>query len=198
LPPTFVGLTGGIGAGKSEALAAFERAGAATLASDRVAHELLRSGQVRDQLVERWGEEVVREGEIDRGRVAEIVFEAPGELEWLESELHPRVADRIAAWRAELPPSAKLAVVEVPLLFETGLEGVFDAVVCIVAEDAERERRAAERGLAGFEGRSERQLSQDEKAARAAHVIDNDGTLADLDAKIAELVDELIGSGHSR
>ena len=189
MPPTFVGLTGGIGAGKSEALAAFERAGAATLASDRVAHELLRNGEVRNRLVERWGEDVVRGEEIDRGRIAKIVFEAPEELEWLESELHPRVADRIAAWRAELPQDAKLAVVEVPLLFEAGLEGVFDAVVCIVAEDAERERRAA--GLAGFEGRSERQLSQDEKAARATHVIDNDGTLADLDAKIAELAGEL-------
>jgi dephospho-CoA kinase len=197
LPPTLVGLTGGIGAGKSEALAAFERAGAATLASDQVVHELLRSGEVRSRLEERFGDEVAPGGEIDRRKVAEIVFDRPEELEWLEAELHPRVGERIAAWRAELPPEAKLAVIEVPLLFEAGLEGIFDAVVSVIAPDEQRERRAAERGLASLEGRSGRQLSQEEKAARAAHVISNDGTLADLEAKIADLADELTGSGGS-
>jgi dephospho-CoA kinase len=197
LPPTFVGLTGGIGAGKSEALAAFGRAGAATLASDRVVHELLRTDELRELLVERWGEDVAPGGEVDRGRIAEIVFGRPEELAWLESELHPRVGKRIAAWREELPVDAKLAVVEVPLLFETGMEKAFDAVVSVVAEDKRREERMAGRGLAGLGGRSGRQLSQEEKAARATHVISNDGTLADLDAKIADLVGELTRSGDS-
>jgi len=195
LPPAFVGLTGGIGAGKSEALAAFERAGAATLASDAVVHELLRGKELRGRLVERWGEGVAPGDAIDRGRVAEIVFDRPEELAWLEAELHPRVGERVAAWRAQLPPETALAVVEVPLLFETGMEKIFDAVVCVVAEDGVRERRAAERGLGGLGGRSGRQLSQAEKAARATHVIANEGTLADLDAKIADLVGELTRSG---
>ncbi len=198
MAPTFVGLTGGTGAGKSEALAAFERAGAAGLASDSVVHELLRTGELRERLVERWGEDVAPGGEIDRGRVAEIVFERPDELRWLESELHPRVGKRIAAWRDALPADMKLAVVEVPLLFETGMEKAFDAIVCVVAEDELRESRSKRSGLAGLGGRSGRQLSQEEKAARATHVISNDGTLADLDAKIVDLVGELIGSGDSK
>jgi dephospho-CoA kinase len=193
--PTFVGLTGGISSGKSEALAAFERAGAATLASDDVVHDLLRDEGLRERLVERWGEEIAPNGEVDRARVAEIVFERPEELAWLEAEVHPLVADRFAAWRAGLPDGVELAVVEVPLLFETGMESVFDAVVAVVADDRLREDRASGRELAGLEGRGARQLSQEEKAARATHVIANDGTLAELEARIEELVRELTGSG---
>jgi dephospho-CoA kinase len=198
LPPIFVGLTGGIGAGKSEALAAFARAGAATLASDRVVHELLQTGEMRDRLVERWGGEVAPRGEIDRGRVGEIVFQNPEELAWLEAELHPPVGKRIADWREALPGDTKLAVVEVPLLFETGMEKLFDAVVCVVADATLRQRRLGGLGLAGLEGRTGRQLSQDEKAARATHVISNDGTLADLQARIAELAVELTGNGDGK
>ena len=189
MPPTFVGLTGGVGAGKSEALAAFERAGAATLASDLVVHDLLRSDELRRRLVDRWGNGVAPGDEIDRGRVAAIVFDRPDELAWLASELHPRVGERVAEWRAGLPPDSELAVVEVPLLFETGMEKLFDSVVCVVAE---------RRGLSGLDGRSARQLSQEEKAARATHVISNDGSLAELDAKILDLVGELTGDRDSR
>ncbi|MGH2962099.1 MAG: dephospho-CoA kinase [Solirubrobacterales bacterium] len=160
MPAAFVGLTGGIGAGKSEALAAFERAGAATLATDEIVHGLLRDDELRARLVARWGDGVAPGGEIDRGRVAEIVFERPEELAWLEAELHPRVAERVAAWRAELSPETRLAVVEVPLLFETGMEKTFDTVVCVVADEDVRGRRAAERGLGGLDGRGGRQLSQ--------------------------------------
>lgn len=198
MPPTFVGLTGGVGAGKSEALAAFERAGAATLASDLVVHDLLRSDELRRRLVDRWGNGVAPGDEIDRGRVAAIVFDRPDELAWLESELHPRVGERVAEWRAGLPPDTELAVVEVPLLFETGMEKLFDSVVCVVAERELREERADRRGLSGLDGRSARQLSQEEKAARATHVISNDGSLAELDAKILDLVGELTGDRDSR
>jgi dephospho-CoA kinase len=198
LPPTFVGLTGGVGAGKSEALAAFERAGAATLASDLVVHDLLRSDELRRRLVERWGDGVAPRDEIDRGRVAAIVFDRLDELAWLESELHPRVGERVAEWRAGLPPDTELAVVEVPLLFETGMEKLFDSVVCVVAERELREERAARRGLSGLEGRGARQLSQEEKAARATRVISNDGSLAELDAKIVDLVGELTGDRDSK
>jgi dephospho-CoA kinase len=194
--PTFVGLTGGIGAGKSEALAAFAHAGAATVATDDVVHELLRSAELRDALVERWGQEVAPGGELDRRRVGEIVFERPEELEWLESELHPRVGKRLEAWRASLPRDVRLAVVEIPLLFETGMEKSFDTVVSVVADDELRERRLAGGGFVGLDGRLGRQLSQDEKAARAAHVVRNDGTLAELHAKIAGLARELTENGQ--
>jgi dephospho-CoA kinase len=192
----FVGLTGGIGAGKSEALAAFSRLGAATVSTDAFVHELLGEEELRTRLSERWGDEVAPDGEIDRARVAAIVFERPEELAWLETQLHPLVAERLAAWRDELPPDTQIAVVEVPLLFETGMERVFDTVVSVVADDEVRRSRATGRGLGELEGRSERQLGQDEKAKRSAHVVRNDGTLAELESELAVLIGEL--SGGSR
>lgn len=102
----FIGLTGGIGAGKSEALAASERLGAAVLSTDVVVHELLGSDQLKDTLSERWGERVLTEtGEVDRATVAEIVFESPEELRWLESVLFPGSASALSpGGRASKPP----------------------------------------------------------------------------------------------
>ena len=193
-----VGLTGGIGAGKSEALAALGRLGAETLSTDQVAHDLLDDAAVRERLTDRWGEEIAAGGSVDRARIASIVFEDPSELAWLEGELHPRVGEKVAEWRATLTPETGVAVVEVPLLFESEMEGLFDSVICLVADDALREQRLAERGQAGLEGRAERQLDQDEKAARADHVVVNDGTLDDLERKLAALLDELAREAVSR
>jgi dephospho-CoA kinase len=190
-PPVFVGLTGAVAAGKSEALAAFARLGAATLSSDAVTHELLGTAAVRERLVERWGEEVVAGGQVERARVGEIAFGRPDELAWLESLLHPLIGARIVEWRQSLPAGISVAVVEVPLLFETGMEKAFDASVCVVADDSIRAARAGDRGTELLEGRTGRQLSQDEKAARATHVISNDGSLAELEERVAQLMPEL-------
>ena len=117
----FVGLTGGIGAGKSQALAAFERLGAATLSTDRVAHDLLDDEAVRAALVARWGDQVATGGTVDRDKVSEIVFNDRDELTWLESVTHPRVGAHVLDWRQGLGPDVELAVVEVPLLFEAAM-----------------------------------------------------------------------------
>jgi dephospho-CoA kinase len=134
---------------------------------------------------------VVAEGTIDRGRVGAIVFDSAEELAWLESLLHPLVGERVAEWGAGLDPGARLAVVEVPLLFETGMEDAFDAVVAVVAEDETRARRAGLRGTDLLEARSDRQLPQPDKAARADHVIINDGSLDHLERQVGELVELL-------
>src|SRR5919202_2504642 len=97
----FVGLTGGIAAGKSEALSALERLCAATLSTDAVTHELLTSGEVRDMLVERFGDAVAPDGKVDRGRVADVVFGDPDQREWLEGGLWPRVGRRVWGRREE-------------------------------------------------------------------------------------------------
>jgi len=193
--PPFVGLTGAIAAGKSEALAALARLGAATLSSDAVVHELLGSDHIRELLVERWGEEVAPGGAIDRARVGAIVFERPGELAWLESTLHPLVGERIAAWRAEVPDDAPAAAVEVPLLFETGMEAAFDATICVVADDSLRAKRAGARGTDALAGREERQLPQDEKALRASHVVHNDAGIEELEAELARVIGLITASG---
>jgi dephospho-CoA kinase len=191
--PPFIGLTGAIASGKSEALAAFRALGAATLSSDDVTHDLLDDAAVRARLVDRWGEAVIADGRIARDAVGEIVFARPEELAWLESVLHPLVGQRVASWRMELPAETPLAVVEVPLLFEAGLEQAFDATICVVAEDRTRAERAGRRGTELFEDRGRRQLSQEEKAARATHVIRNDGSLAELEREVARLMPILAG-----
>jgi len=187
----FIGLTGGIGAGKSEALAAARRAGAATLSTDRVVHDVLDREDVRSALAERWGAEIAAGGEVDRERVAEIVFGNPEELAWLESQTHPRVGEAVLDWRRSLDPEVEVAVVEVPLLFEAAMESAFDATVAVVAADELRERRLAARGQPGLSGREGRQLDQDEKAGRADYVVRNDGTLEELERRVAEVVREV-------
>ncbi len=192
----FIGLTGAIAAGKSEALAALDRLGAATLSADAVVHELLGTERVRELLVERWGDDVAPDGAIDRARVGAIVFADPAELGWLEHTLHPLVGERIAAWREGVGDAALAAVVEVPLLFETGLEPLFDATIAVVAGDELRAERAGARGISELEGRSVRQLSQDEKAARATHVVRNDGGVEDLEAALGSLLAKLAPTGE--
>jgi dephospho-CoA kinase len=193
---TFIGLTGTTGAGKSSVLEILERLGAATISSDAVVHEILTTGELRDLLIERWGDEVAPDGEVDRSRIAAIVFKDPDELAWLESELHPRVGRRVARWREELDPGLALAVNEVPLLFETGMEDAFDAVLCVIAPLDARAERADGRGLGELEGRDGRQLSGAEKAARSDFVVTNDGTFEELEAKLEALLPELESAGR--
>ena len=188
-----VGLTGGIGSGKSEALAAFERLGVPTLSTDAVVHDLLGTEELRGLLHERWGDRVLADGEVDRAAVAEIVFERPDELSWLEGTLFPRVGERMMAWRTGLEGDHDVGVVEVPLLFEAGIEGAFDLTVAVVADEALRDERARARDHRGLEGRSGRQLPQDEKARRADFVVRNDGTIRDLEAAVGEVLAEVRG-----
>ncbi|HEY3020644.1 MAG TPA: dephospho-CoA kinase [Solirubrobacteraceae bacterium] len=193
-PVAFLGLTGGLGAGKSTALAALERLGAATLSTDAVVHDLYGSDEVRDAVVERWGPEMAPEGVVDRSAVAAKAFASPEERQWLEELLWPRVGRRVAEWREEVtarepPPAA--AVVETPLLFEAGLEGLYDATVAVVAPEGIRAVRAAERGHAAVDERAARQLPQEEKARRATYAVENSGSVADLEAKLSEILSDL-------
>ena len=189
--PLTIGLTGGIAAGKSEALAAFERLGAATISSDAVVHELLDGEPLLGRLTERWGAEVAPGGTIDRTKVGEIVFASPDELSWLEAQIHPLVGERIGTWLASLPDDTDVAVVEVPLLFESEMSRVFEATVAVVSSDDVRGERARARGHALVDEREARQLTQEEKASRADHVIENDGTIDDLEQALSALIEKL-------
>ncbi|HEU5104878.1 MAG TPA: dephospho-CoA kinase [Solirubrobacterales bacterium] len=191
MAPLKIGLTGGIAAGKSEALKAFERLGAATLSSDAVVHELLEGEPLRGRLAERWGDEVVSGEGVDRAKIGEIVFADPEELTWLESQIHPLVRERTAAWLLGLPEGTEVAVVEVPLMFEVGSDAVFDTTVAVVTADEVRRERAAARGHALVDEREARQLTQGEKAERAEHVVDNDGSVEDLERALSALLAKL-------
>jgi len=187
----FIGLTGGIGAGKSEALRALAELGAATLSTDELVHELLAGEELRDLVVERLGPAMLVDGRLDRSRVAARVFADPDARSWLEGELWPRVGRRVGAWRAGLP-EAQTAVVEVPLLFESGMENVFDATIAVVADEHVREERAAARGHTAVAERAGRQLTQREKAQRADFVVRNDGTLDELRESLSEVLAKLV------
>jgi dephospho-CoA kinase len=180
--PLTVAITGGIAAGKSEALAAFGRHGAATASSDAVVHDLLADDvEVRAAIRERWGEDAVG----DRRRIGEIVFQDRAELEWLEALLHPKTRSAMDAWLRSV--DAPLA--EIPLLYETGGEARFDRVVVITAPRETREGRRPATDL-----RESRLLPDEEKAARADFAYRNDGSLDDLDAFVAGVVERLLSS----
>jgi dephospho-CoA kinase len=189
--PLKIGLTGGIAAGKSEALKAFARLGAATLSSDAVVHELLDSEQLRRQLAERWGPEVIADGGLDRARIGEIVFADPEQLTWLEGQIHPLVKERTAAWLTSLPDETEVAVVEVPLLFEAGSAAAFDTTFSLATPDEVRRPPPSPRGHALVDEREARQLTQPEKAERAEHVIENDGSVGDLERALSALLAKL-------
>jgi dephospho-CoA kinase len=192
----FVGLTGGMGAGKSTALAEFERLGAAVLSTDAVVHELYGDERLRDTIVERWGEEVAPGGTVDRSAVAARVFADAEDRAWLEGVLWPLVGERVGQWLTEVRArhrAPRAAVVEVPLLFEAGMEGIYDATVAVIAGEDVRRERAASRGHALQDARAARQLSQQEKARRATFTIRNDGSEGELAAQLSAVLDTLSG-----
>lgn len=191
--PIAVAITGGIGAGKSEALAAFARHGAATVSADEIVHHLLATDdEVKAAIVERFGERILGDdGRPDRARIGEIVFADPDALAWLERLLHPIVSQTYMEWRdalAQLDEPPAVCVTEVPLLYEVGSEQRFDKVVVVTAPQPLR----AERRRVPHDDRDERLLPDAEKVARADYAYVNEGTLDDLDAFVAGVMHDLV------
>jgi dephospho-CoA kinase len=181
----FVGLTGGIGAGKSAALEALARLGCATLSTDAVVHELYADPEVVAAIEERWGPGLAG----DRAAVARHAFATDEDRAFLEGLLWPRVGERVTAFREQA--GGRAAVVEVPLLFESGMDAAFDATIAVVAPEALRAERAGARGHAELAAREGRQLPQAEKARRATHVVENAGSLGELERALARVLDAL-------
>jgi dephospho-CoA kinase len=194
--PPFVALTGGIGAGKSTALGALERLGAAVISSDAIVHELYGTDPVRDAVVARFGVEVAPDGIVDRGALAARAFATDLDRAWLEQLLWPLVRGRVSAWREQMlrtEPPPRVLVVEVPLLFEAGSEGMYDATIAVVADEHVRDARAQARGHRALAERDARQLSQKEKAARSSFVVVNEGSVQELEKKLSAILAILVG-----
>jgi dephospho-CoA kinase len=190
--PIAVAITGGIGAGKSEALAAFARHGAAVVSSDDIVRRLLREDEdVRRALLEHFGDRILDEdGQVDRAAIADVVFADREALDWLEALLHPLVVKEYLDWRDQLakletPPA--VSATEVPLLYEVGGEDRFDAVVVVTAPP---EVRAARTDVA-IEDREPRLLPDSVKVAQADFSFVNDGSLDKLDDFVAAVMREL-------
>ncbi len=184
--PVTIAVTGGIGAGKSEALKAFGRHGAATISSDEIVHRLLRDDEeVKREIVDRLGGGVLSNEAIDRRKVADLVFADRERLDWLERLLHPRVVREYLAWRER--QAAPVTVTEVPLLYEAGGESRFDKVVVITAPAKLREQRRRVRR----DGREQRLLPDADKVKRADYSYVNTGSLEELDAWVASVLADL-------
>ncbi len=189
--PVAVAITGGIGAGKSEALAAFARRGAATVSSDEIVHELLGRAEVREAVRERLGNGVVGpDGKLDRGAIGSVVFDDPEALAWLEQLLHPLVSAEYLNWRDQLsalPHPPEVCVTEVPLLYEVGADSRFDRVVVITAPDDVRRERTE----MAVDERERRLLPDAEKIARADFSYVNTGSLEELEGFVGAVMDDL-------
>ena len=183
-----VGLTGGIGSGKSEALRSFARHGAATLSSDEIVRELYRRDDVRCRVAELFGDDMLgADGEVDRARLAALVFADPQQRRRLEALLLPLIAEQFARWRdARLAAGETLLVHEAPTLFEAGIADRYDMIVLVTAPEEVRESRRP-----GAQERMRHQLPEAEKAARSDIVYENTGTLEELDRWVAGLVARL-------
>lgn len=188
-----VGLTGGIGCGKSTVVGFFRDAGWRTLESDKIVAELLSGDEeVRSALRQRWGAAVfTSEGGVDRRAIAGKVFQDEAELGWLEQLLHPQVR---AAWQGALAavPEANW-LVEIPLIFEKRLETAFDLTVCVASPPHIVELRMVARGYSGeeVERRRQRQMPLGEKMRRADFVITNAGSLEFLQDQTMRLIAQI-------
>lgn len=191
--PVTIGVTGALASGKSAFLHYLNELGAETLSADQTVHRLLAEDQETiDAVLDRFGEEVRGSKGVDRGLLAGKVFGDPKALRDLESILHPRVAREISS-RIKSSRAALFAA-EVPLLFEAGLEGLFDVVVAVVADEEKRMQWAHARGLSPehMQAMESRQLSQEEKARRADVVIYNEGSLDELKSKARMLREDVL------
>jgi dephospho-CoA kinase len=184
-----VGLTGGIGGGKSEALRAFRRHGAVTLSSDESVRLLYARDEVKQAVAEHFGAVVIGPGgEVDRGAVGRIVFTDLEQLRWLERLLLPLLAQEFARWRErQTRAGERLLVHEAPTLFEVGVGDRYDVILTVTAPADLREGRRP-----GSRRQMVHQLPEEEKAARSDYVYENTGTLDDLDRFVAELAERLL------
>jgi dephospho-CoA kinase len=184
-----VGLTGGIGAGKSTVANMFAQLGALTIDADQLARQAIEKGSPGfDEVISTFGEDILSEGEIDRQRLGSIVFRDSNKRKELESIIHPRVQEALALKIKSLSPG-DILIYEIPLLVETGAAGKFDYIITVESDIENRLDRLFERGLEEDEAqrRIAAQASQSERESVADYVVVNDGERADLFADVARV-----------
>ncbi len=195
--PLQVGLTGGIASGKSAVARVWEEAGVPVVSADTLAREVVAPGtEGLDAVVAAFGEGILTpDGTLDRPALRARILDDPGARRTLEALTHPRIAALRRAWvEARRQEGHPLVVSEIPLLFEAGLEHAVDRIVVVDAPLETRIRRVVEhRGLPAHEARAlaEAQGDPEEKRARAHYLIENEGTLAELEARAREVLDAL-------
>nr|WP_201760689.1 dephospho-CoA kinase [Nonomuraea sp. K271] len=189
------GLTGGIGSGKSEVSRRLAVRGAMVIDADKIAREVVEPGTPGlAKVVATFGDEVLHpDGSLDRQRLGSVVFDDAERLAELNAIVHPLVGERVEELRRQAPDEA-IVVYDVPLLVENNLASMYDVVIVVDAADEVRVRRLAEhRGMPEADARARiaAQASREERLAAADIVVPNEGSLDELDARVAEVWDEL-------
>ncbi|MCK5844717.1 MAG: dephospho-CoA kinase [Victivallales bacterium] len=197
----FVGLTGGMGCGKSAVCDIFARLNWMVLDADKLCHSLYDSGEerFRELLMERWGNSIL-DGDgtnLDRRGIASIVFNSSEEREWLNSIIHPIVLQKALAIKASNP--GRDYIFGVPLLFEANWEEKFDAIISVWTEDPTRKRRLCGRGMTRDEiaGRDSAQISPERKMEMSDYALINNGDLRNLKAQ-CEILSQTLGKEKIR
>jgi dephospho-CoA kinase len=197
-----LGVTGGIGSGKSTATAFLADLGAAVVSADELVHNLLAEQAIISRVERHFGGEILDDEQIDRPALAQVVFNDAGELVWLESLLHPHVKRLIDSWarRQEARrPRPPLLVAEVPLLFETDMADVFDYILLVTAPQAARRKRLSAKVTASeFARRAARQLPETDKAQRSDFVFDNAGGREGLKTYVGEVYASILAENGRR
>jgi len=197
-----LGVTGGIGSGKSTATAFLADLGAAVVSADELVHHLLEEQAIINRVERHFGGGVLEDEQIDRPALAQVVFNDAGELVWLESLLHPHVRRLIDAWargQEARRPRPPLLVAEVPLLFETGMAEVFDYILLVTAPEATRRKRLSAKVTASeFSRRAARQLPEADKMARSDFVAENIGGRERLKRYVGEVYATILAEGLRR
>lgn len=194
-----VGLTGGIGSGKSTVAAALVDRGAVLVDADRIVHDLQQPGTVVfDEMVEAFGEGIVAaDGSLDRKAVADIVFGDPDALARLGAIVHPRVHQEITRRVAEQADTDNVVVLDIPLLGEAGWPGILGTIVVDLPPEVAVERLVAHRGFSESDARAriEAQMDRDQRLAFADFVVDNSGTPDDLATEVERAWEWVQGLG---
>ncbi len=187
-----VALTGGLGCGKSAVLKLFHDLGIKTISADQIVHELLKDESVKKRLKTMFGGQIFKkDGQIDRKRLAEIVFSSPDDKRRLEALLHPMVYERIIKEHEKAPDD--IMVAEIPLLFETKSEKLFDKVITVYTPDEIAAARLKGRGMTidEIDARLKSQLPVKEKVEKADFVIDNSGSLEETKEQVRSILESL-------
>lgn len=198
-----VGLTGGIGSGKSEVSRILSELGAGVVSSDDINRQLLATTEIKSELVDWWGERILRpNGEIDRAVIADIVFQDSAQRTRLEALMHPRIEQRRAELFAEFQqqPRIRMSVIDAPLLLETGIDRLCDVLIFVDADRSVRiARAAATRGWSAEEldRREKFQWPLDKKRARADYVCQNNSDLATLRQQVEAIFSQIVTRAES-
>lgn len=200
----FVGLTGGIGSGKTTVCAMLAYRGAVIVDADEITREIQRPGtDAFAEIVDAFGDDVVAEdGTLDRKKIASVVFAEPERLQQLEAITHPRVGAGIAERVEELRNTDGVVILDIPLLgaSKSGSERFADAVIVVTASEPTRIERLVARGMSEEDARSRirAQITDSERLKMADHVLDNDGDISKLETQVDELWGRLLGDAKAK